>query len=169
MYTKTSQLKRTKTSKVCLQCSRKRAIRFFEKPTSHKCKDCLSKNKRLKKFSGKEKTRLKNELWELTKKYIRQRDKNTCQWCGKKITSVYDSHTSHVKSKKLYPNLKFDSMNLKLLCYHCHIQKWHKDPDDAITWFKGKFSKRWKYIQQHKDDVKKLSKDDLRELINEYL
>lgn len=168
-YSKTTQTYKTpKDRKECSKCKKTRLIKFFSTPRARICNTCKAKAKKIKRRSSKRKSRLKAQLWEVMKTYIKQRDKMTCQWCGKKITSPHDAHTSHVKSKKLYPNLKFDPMNLKLLCYHCHIQKWHKDPDDAITWFKNKFFDRWQYIIANKDKVKKETESDIEKAIERY-
>jgi 5-methylcytosine-specific restriction endonuclease McrA len=168
-YQKSKQTKKNiRERKTCIKCDKNRLIKFFEKPTSRICNTCKAKSRRVKKQSSKTKSKLKEELWQLVRQQILKRDKMTCQWCGKKITSTHDAHISHVKSKKLYPNLKFDPMNLKLLCYRCHIYRWHKDPDDAITWFKEKFPERWNYIMKHKEDVVQLTEKDLKKLIDNF-
>lgn len=144
-YSKKSQLKKTpRTHRVCKKCNTKRLIKFYEKPTSLICDDCKRKAKRVKKQSSKRV--VSNKITEILRKEIVLRDKSTCQWCNKKLEGR-NCHMSHVYSKGAHPELKHDPLNVKILCYHCHMQKWHKDPDIAIDWFKSKFPKRYEYLR----------------------
>ena len=103
-----------------------------------------------------ERTKLKEELDELTKQLVRIRDNWTCQRCGKKVTEQ-NAHCSHVIPKSKGNALRWDLSNLKLLCFHCHINFWHKNPIEAYKWFKNKFPDRYKYLDKHKNDVVKFS------------
>lgn len=114
-----------------------------------------------------DKQKLKEQLWELCKTYVRLRDENTCQRCLKEVHGS-NAHTSHVIPKSHGNILKFDDQNLKLLCGFCHLRWWHKNPLDAAEWFKSEFPGRWKYIQKQKNKILKLSIYDLNELIDEY-
>lgn len=144
-YTKAKQsYKKEKTHIVCSECGKKRLLKFFSSKQARKCGDCKRKAWRLKKQSspGKIREREDNNL----RKIVVERDNHTCQWCMKKLEGR-NCHLSHVFSKGAHPDLRHDPLNVKILCYHCHIQKWHKDPDIAIRWFKGKFPDRYKYLR----------------------
>lgn len=113
------------------------------------------------------KVKLQNKLWELCKTYIRRRDKNTCQWCGKKVEKT-NAHTSHVIPKSHGNVLRYDDLNLKLLCFHCHINKFHKNPLESAEWFKKKFPDRYEHIQEKKEQIVKLKEVELQDLIEHY-
>ena len=89
---------------------------------------------------------LKKKLWELTKQYIRLRDRNLCQHCGKYVTGK-QAHTSHVIPKSRGNIYRYNLDNLKLLCYTCH-RWWHGNPIESGEWFKTKFPERYKRIQE---------------------
>ena len=110
---------------------------------------------------------LKHELWELCKKYIRARDKFTCQKCRKELAPA-QCHTSHVVPKSHGNILRYDHQNLKVLCYSCHKGWWHANPTESGLWFKFKFPDRWDYIQAKKEQICKLGIFELNELIDEY-
>ena len=105
------------------------------------------------------KTKLKEKLEKLLKEYIRKRDNMTCQWCGK-VVQGSNCHVSHVIPKSHGNVLRFDIMNLKILCFHCHLGCWHKNPIEAAEWFKGKFPLRWEYLQQEKEKLVKFTEED---------
>jgi hypothetical protein len=42
----------------------------------------------------------------------------------------------------LYP------LNMKVLCYHCHLNWWHKNPIEAGRWFESKFPERLKELEK---------------------
>lgn len=99
------------------------------------------------------------------KKYIVKRDDSTCQRCGKTVEKQ-NCHLSHVLSRRGNPHLKYDENNVKILCYYCHINWWHKEPLEARDWFSEKFPKRYKYLMEEKNKVKK--NIDLNELLERY-
>ena len=116
------------------------------------------------------------ELWELCKEYIRKRDNMECQRCGKVIDSYYNAKgemkapgadTSHVHCKNIYKSLKYDDMNLKLLCMYCH-KWWHNVPLESAKWFEDTFPKRWKYLHEKKQHTKVMNELAIDELINHY-
>jgi len=92
------------------------------------------------------------KLDDLCKKIVRLRDKNTCQHCGKHVNSR-NSHVSHVIPKSKGYALRWDLRNLKLLCFHCHINWWHKNIAEAWMWFQREFPYRADYLLEHKDDI----------------
>ena len=89
----------------------------------------------------------KDRLDKLVMQAVRLREKMICEKCGKRV-SGQDAQTSHVKPKGLYPMLRFDLLNVQLLCYHCHIYWWHKDPLEASVWFEGKYPTTAKELER---------------------
>lgn len=134
------------------------------------------KKKRKKRKLKSDKQKAEIILWELVKKYIRQRDKMICQKCDKEIQSYIGSDgqvkapgadTSHVFCKNVYKSLKYDEYNLKLMCMACH-KWWHNVPIESSEWFKEKFPHRWDYLQKEKIIIKKMTIVQIEELIEFY-
>jgi len=92
---------------------------------------------------------LEKKLWDLTKEYVFARDRSRCQKCGKKVSGS-NRHPSHVFSKKNYKYLRYDPLNLKTLCFHCHINWWHLNPVESGLWFKNTFPERYVYLLRNK-------------------
>lgn len=109
--------------------------------------------------------KLKDKLETLVKEIVRIRDNRTCQYCGKMDLQGANCHVSHVipRSKSLL--LSFDLTNLKVLCYHHHINWWHKNPVEAGEWFKYKFPERWEYLKEKKDIVRPIKDFELEEMV----
>jgi 5-methylcytosine-specific restriction endonuclease McrA len=89
------------------------------------------------------------KLDSLVIEIIRLRDNYTCQHCGKKVDKS-NAHVSHVIPRSAGNKLRWDLNNLKVLCFHCHINWWHKNPTESGEWFKQKFPVRWKYLEENK-------------------
>jgi len=116
-----------------------------------------------------ERKRLIKKLDDLARQYIRLRDGMKCQMCGRTVTRK-NAHCSHVIPKSFGNRLRWHPTNLKLLCYHCHINIWHKSPVDAGNWFLKTFPERWVYLQTEKaKGVKKFSITELEELRDWYI
>jgi 5-methylcytosine-specific restriction endonuclease McrA len=97
---------------------------------------------------------LKNKLELLVKAFVKKRDNYTCQHCDKKLEGS-NCHASHVIPVSADGRLAYDALNLKVLCYHCHLNWWHKNPTEAGEWYANKFPKRLKYLQdQHQQNQK---------------
>jgi len=92
-----------------------------------------------------------------------KRDKNICQKCGKYVEGR-GCHVSHVIPRSKGNRLRWDIINLKVLCFHCHINWWHKNPVESGEWFKKKFPKRWAYLKKRMNEVKIYKNFDLEEL-----
>ena len=123
----------------------------------------------MKKTIRKKKTprqRLEIRLWELCKAYIRLRDNDTCQKCGKKVYGQ-SADTSHIYCKNRYYSMKYDEMNLMVKCMGCH-KWWHNCPLETFVWFGKTFPERDDYLNVRKKVVKKLTLLDLEDLIEEY-
>jgi 5-methylcytosine-specific restriction endonuclease McrA len=109
-------------------------------------------------------SKLKKQLLELIKAHVRRRDDYTCQWCGKEVKGS-DCQVSHVIPVSHGNALAFDPMNMKVLCTHCHLNKWHKDPVAAGLWFENKFPERWLYLADHRQDIVRWREKDYLEMI----
>jgi len=103
----------------------------------------------------------------LVKEYIHKRDNNTCQWCGKKVSGS-NCQVSHVIPVSANHGLSVDPLNMKILCYHCHLGIWHKNPILAYKWFKSKFPSRLRYLEKCMKDKVQLNKEDYLRLIEEW-
>lgn len=109
------------------------------------------------------KKRLKEELEKLVKEYVSIRDNNTCQKCNKMVFGT-NNHKSHVIPVSRGQKLAYDPINIKVLCYHCHINWWHKHPLEASQWFAEKFPERHQYLMDNQG-IKKWSEFELEEEI----
>ena len=85
----------------------------------------------------------------LVKEIVSIRDKDICQKCGERVYGS-NRHRSHVIPVSAGNKLAFDPMNMKVLCYHHHMNWWHKNPTEAGEWFKEKFPERYAYLLANK-------------------
>jgi len=92
------------------------------------------------------------ELEKIVTLYIKRRDGYTCQRCLREVEGS-NCHVSHVIPKSKGNALRYDDQNLKVLCFFCHLQWWHKNPLEAGEWFKEKFPLRWEYLQRRREDI----------------
>ena len=112
--------------------------------------------------------KLIDKLDQLTKEYCRVRDNWVCQWCGKDVDNS-NAHRSHVIPVSHGNRLRWDERNYKLLCFHCHMNVWHKSPLMAQDWFKSKFHDRWLYLTQEAvQGTKRFSLGELQAIIDYY-
>jgi len=166
MYAKTSPLSnKGKDKKVCIGCDKNRDIKFYKKPTNRKCDDCKQKAKRVKKASSI--GNIKKKIEDLAKLRAKERDEWICQWCGKEVHGL-NAHGSHVIPVSASQRLRFDLLNIKCLCYNCHFNKWHKNPNLASKWFQAKFPKRWAYLDKEQHNTTKWQRDELEALLTRY-
>ena len=110
---------------------------------------------------------LKKKLEILVKEYVKKRDNHTCQKCGKKVEGS-DCHGSHVIPVSAGNQFRFDPMNIKVLCYHCHLNWFHKNPIEAAAWFRGKFPDRYEYLFGKPRQIRKITVPEYQALIEEY-
>ena len=108
-----------------------------------------------------------DELDKLASKYIKLMDDHTCQRCGKREVNSSSIHVSHVIPKSRGQRYRWNPLNLQCLCFHCHINWWHKNPLEASKWFQEKFPGRWEQLQRIPD--LKMSVTDLEELRDWYI
>jgi prephenate dehydrogenase len=52
---------------------------------------------------------------------------------------------------------------MKVLCYHCHLNYWHKHPMAAAEWFAAKYPERWAYLKEEQG-IRKFTIAELEEL-----
>lgn len=121
-------------------------------------------NPKVKKLS---RSKIKKELDKLVKDYVKERDNYTCQHCGAKVTGS-NCHASHIYPVGSCSLLQFEPLNMKVLCYHCHINWWHKNPIEADEWIKSKFPDRVAILDVMKTVKTKTSTVELKELVDGY-
>lgn len=90
--------------------------------------------------------KMHEKCWAMAKKVVAVRDHYQCQHCFKRAEGA-NGHTSHVLPKSVGNGIRYDLLNLKLLCYHCHLNFWHKNPVEAGEWFRKTFPDRWEYLE----------------------
>lgn len=93
-----------------------------------------------------DKRKIKDKLDKVVKEIVKIRDESTCQHCFK-VVSGSDCHGSHVIPVSRDGRLAFDPLNIKVLCYHCHLNWWHKHPVESGDWFTRTFPERWEYLE----------------------
>lgn len=145
----------------CRKTARKPIQSRSVKPKAVKAK--TSKPKTKKPIKG-----LKKKLEKLVKDYVKVRDNYTCQRCGKKVEGV-NCHASHVIPVSRSGYLQFEPLNMKVMCYHDHINWWHKHPVESGQWFRDTFPERWAYLEElHKQRLKPMKVWELEEKIEYY-
>lgn len=79
--------------------------------------------KKTKKDTPKTISRLKKDLWALTKQIVRKTYGNTCYCCGAKDLTGANWHTAHfVPSSICGAGLRYDFVwNLRPSCYRCNV------------------------------------------------
>jgi ribosomal protein L32 len=118
----------------------------------------------------KSRSKLNKELTDLAKLYRKQLDGWKCQHCGKIVTGS-NAHGSHVYPVSACKRLSFDYVNIKTLCYHCHMNWWHKNPIEAKDWYAEKFPDRLAYLEEKMFEYKdcgSLPLYELEEMIADY-
>lgn len=110
--------------------------------------------------------KLLDQLDKLSKELVRKRDGNICQHC-KKWCEGSNRHVSHVIPVSAGNKLRWDIQNMKIMCYHCHINWWHKNPMRAYEWFNEKFPERWAYLQAN-EGIYKFTLTELEDMVTSY-
>ena len=108
----------------------------------------IKKNKRKKRKPKTSRQKAVKRLDDLARQIVRLRDEDTCQRCGKKVYGS-DSQPSHVIPRRQSLFLRWDLLNLKVLCNPCH-RWWHLNPLEAGAWFATKWPARTQYLMEHK-------------------
>ena len=109
---------------------------------------------------------LEKKLKDLVHAEVFRRDKSICQWCGKYVEGS-NRHPSHVIPKARGKIYRWDLLNIKTLCFHCHMQRWHLE-SNGREWFDKKFPERAKYLKGLKlKKAPKYNRAKLEEMIEE--
>ena len=87
--------------------------------------------------------RLEKKADDLTKEIVRLIYGWKCQKCGKAITSKKDAHRAHIVGRS-NKTLRWDLLNLLLLCFHCH-QIYHGS-DSLKDYIEEKWPARYEYL-----------------------
>lgn len=109
--------------------------------------------------------KMHEKCWAMAKKVVYLRDHGQCQHCFKRAEKQ-NAHTSHVIPKSVGAGVRYILDNLKLLCYHCHINWWHKNPCESGEWFRETFPERWKKLEKMQRR-RSYRVDDLQEILEE--
>ncbi|MHC4121986.1 MAG: HNH endonuclease [Planctomycetota bacterium] len=109
--------------------------------------------------------KLIDALDEICSKIVYIRDGGKCQRCGK-VVSGSDAHTSHVIPRSRGHFLRWCLLNLKLLCFHCHINFWHKSPTESGKWFAERFPARDEYLTERAHTQVKFTNADLEKMLS---
>lgn len=132
-----------------------------------------AKNKRVtplkrvvNKKSGKLLSKIRKEVETLAKIKAKTRDKYICQHCGKKVEGS-NAHASHIIPVSHGNVLRFNPRNMICLCYHCHINWWHKNPMESAEWFLYTFPSTWRYLQTEKEKIVKFELEDYQRMKDE--
>lgn len=108
-------------------------------------------------------TKIRTEVATLAKLVAKSRDNYICQHCGKKVKGS-DAHGSHIEPESHGNALRFDPNNIICLCYHCHMNWWHKSPLEASKWIKKKFPLKVKYVEENRNKIVKYTYEDYEEM-----
>ena len=112
--------------------------------------------------------KLQKKLDQAWKVAVKERDDYTCQHCGKQ-GSGSNIHASHVVPRSAGNRLKWDILNGKALCFHCHMNLWHKDPVRMGEWFREKFPDRMAYLDEQRAlGHVKYTDADLEDMLKEF-
>lgn len=108
---------------------------------------------------------LTKKLVSTAKQIVRLRDGNICQHCGTYCEGS-NRQASHVRPESAGTSLRWNPINIKILCYHCHLNWWHKNPLEAGKWFREAFPERAAFIESF-PNVEKLSMVELEEMLKD--
>lgn len=86
------------------------------------------------------------ELLKRAKQVVYARDKNICQHCWV-ACNWSNRHASHIIPVSATGRLALYPLNMKVMCYHCHINWRHKNPIESGEWFANKFPDRLKELR----------------------
>ena len=109
--------------------------------------------------------KMHDRCWAMARKVVYLRDHGQCQRCFKPVKGA-NAHTSHIFPKSTHGAIRYNLKNLKLLCYHDHINWYHKNPIEAAKWVREIFWGRLEYLE----DIPRLRSyriDDLQEILEE--
>lgn len=117
-----------------------------KQPKKQKPTKAIKVQKPKKKKKPTSNKKIKKQCLLLAKQIVYKRDKDICQHC-KVPVSWSNRHASHVIPVSRDGRLALDPLNMKVLCYHCHLNWRHKHPIEAGEWFTKTFPKRWEVLK----------------------
>jgi len=184
-YKKTSQVTE-KTHKACSECKIEKPIwSAFETPGTRICKNCklirkLKKDKerqeraieKLKTKKQKKKTvirvsDLKKKVQIVFNKWIRERDvEEGCISCGNKNATSYDA--GHYLAQGSTGALRYNERNVHKQCTSCNRFKHGNLIEYRINLIKKIGLNNVEYLEDHRKDVKKWTREELNELLERY-
>ena len=109
---------------------------------------------------------LQKKLTKAVHEAVFRRDESCCQKCGKYVEGS-NRHPSHVIPKSRGNILRWDMLNIKTMCFHHHINWWHKEPTESGEWFKQKFPERHKYLEENKRKKVHWKIEDYQKMLEE--
>lgn len=107
--------------------------------------------------------RINRRLFSKWSLIVRERAKNCCEYCGKKVGENLDGNklikvdAHHLQSRKIKDNpLKFDINNSVCVCpfhhrFSCN-ESFHKAPVITINWLIKNHPERYNYVLEHFND-----------------
>lgn len=93
----------------------------------------------------------------LMSKFIRNLDH--CERDGE----IKNLQAAHIYSRSNL-RLRYEIANILCLCSRCHFWA-HKNPVLFTEWLQIDYPERLEYLRQHKDEIKKMTIDDYKEVI----
>ena len=111
--------------------------------------------------------RQKIKTEKAAKDFVKARDKYICQKCNAHVEGA-NAHASHVIPVSAGNQFRYDPLNMKCMCYHHHINWWHKNPVEAGEWFKEKFPERHEYLFSKPKETVKFTIDELRNMEKDF-
>lgn len=118
----------------------------------------IQANKKKKKKEPINKKKLNDENIEIAKLIAKTRDKYTCCRCGKKGKGM-DLHGSHTINEAADHRLASDPDNIIALCYHCHINRRHKNPLEASKRYNEKYP--WSFDKLQAKHIEYMSRGSI--------
>ena len=99
----------------------------------------------------------RDSLDTLFSKFIRLRDKGTCQRCGHYVGLTPGLHCSHFhgRSRK---SVRWDEDNAVALCFGCH-QYFTSRPLEHVEWFKSHLGDRFELLSGRMRQIGKPDKE----------
>ena len=183
-YTKKKQVPK-KTHKVCMECKKERLIANFETPGTRICSSCkiirrlkVEKERqqraidRLKTKKQKKKTvlkisDLKKSVQRKFNKWIKQRDaEDGCISCGNRNSSSYDA--GHYLPQGSTRSLRYHPDNVHKQCVSCNRFKHGNLIEYRINLVKKIGIKKVEWLEEHRKDVKRWTREELNELLERY-
>jgi len=107
--------------------------------------------------------KIKKEVEDLAKLVAKTRDGWRCKKCGKFVKG-HDAHGSHIIPVSKGNSLRYNPKNIFCMCYHCHLNWWHKNPVEAGEWFAKNFPELKIYLDERKNLKVKFTYEDFERM-----